>query len=47
MFYNEDDTVLDHKFVKTFRNNWIRFDGQAKVWYLPSTYRDMVDCVGD
>jgi hypothetical protein len=30
VFYNEDDTKLDHTFLKTFRKHWSKFDPTAK-----------------
>ena len=31
VFYSEDDTKLNHTFLKRFRNHWSKFDPTAKV----------------
>ena len=33
VFYSEDDTKLNHTFLKRFRNHWSKFDPTAKVGY--------------
>lgn len=35
VFYSEDDTNLNHTFLKTFRNHWSKFDPTAKVGGSP------------
>ena len=35
IFYNEDDTELNHAVVRDFKLNWLYYDKSASVSHLP------------